>query len=73
MGDRILATKFLRDEAQIKQDWLCLLMKDENAPLDVTYEANLLKIEREYYPIAFFDVTCEADWNATSYWEHVEE
>ena len=73
MSEKVFATKFLRDEAQIKQDWLCLLMKDNNAPLDVTYKTNLLKIEREYYPIAFFDVTCEADWSATSYWEHVEE
>lgn len=73
MGERMIATKFLRDEAQIKQDWLCLLMKDENAPLDVTYKANLIKIQREYYPFAIFDVTLEAEWQATSYWEHKEK
>ncbi len=71
--EKIFATKFLRDEAQIKQDWLCLLMKDENAPLDVTYKANLLKIQKEYYPIAVFNISCEAEWDATSFWEHEEK
>lgn len=73
MSEKLIATKFLRDEAQIKQDWLCLLMKDESAPLDVTYKANLLKIQKEYYPFAIFDITCEAKWQATSYWEHTEK
>ena len=41
-------TAFLRDENQLKQDWLCLLMADEHAPLDVCYKANLVKIEREF-------------------------
>ena len=73
MDEKLIVTKFLRDEEQIKQDWLCLLMKDEKAPLDVSYRARLIKIVKEYYPIAVFSVTCEAEWQATSYWEHVEE
>ncbi|MBQ8975775.1 MAG: hypothetical protein IJ072_08670 [Oscillospiraceae bacterium] len=73
MGEKMIVTKFIRDEAQIKQDWLCLLMNDENAPLDVSYRARLIRIDKEYYPIAVFSVTCEAEWQATSYWEHVEE
>ena len=73
MDEKLIVTKFLRDEEQIKQDWLCLLMKDEKAPLDVSYRARLIKIVKEYYPIAVFSVTCEAVWQATSYWEHVEE
>lgn len=50
MSEKMRATEFHRDEAQIKQDWLCLLIKDENAPLDVTYKANLIKIQKEYHP-----------------------
>lgn len=73
MDEKLIVTKFLRNEEQIKQDWLCLLMKDEKAPLDVSYRARLIKIVKEYYPIAVFSVTCEAEWQATSYWEHVEE
>lgn len=63
---------FLRGEDQLKQDWLCLLMADDHAPLDVCYKANLLKIEREFYPFAVYDFVCEANWDATSYWEHTE-
>ena len=65
-------TAFLRDENQLKQDWLCLLMADEHAPLDVCYKANLVKIEREFYPYAVCDLICDASWSATSYWTHKE-
>ena len=73
MSEKMIATKFLRDETQIRQDWICLLMRQENVPLDVAYKANLLKIQKEYYPFAIFGITLEAKWRATSYWEHEEE
>ena len=73
MSEKVFISPFLKDEDQIKQDWLCLLMKDENAPLDVAYRANLIKLQKEYYPYAYFDVVCRAEWSATSIWEHVEK
>lgn len=73
MREMIVATKFLRDEEQIKQDWLCLLVNNETVPLDIAYKAHVIKVQKEYYPYAIFSMTCEGSWSATSYWEHQEE
>ena len=70
--EKKVAFKFVRSIEQVKQDWLNLLLKDENAPIDVAYKANITEIKKEYYPFAIYDVTCEGDWQATSIWEHQE-
>ncbi len=70
--EKKVAFKFVRSVEQVKQDWLNLLLKDENAPIDVAYKANITEIKKEYYPFAIYDVTCEGDWQATSIWEHQE-
>ena len=66
------AMPFKQTEAQAKHKWLTYIMSFEDAPLDVAYKAKILSITKRYYPIAFFDVTCTADWNALSFWEHDE-
>ena len=70
--EKKVSFKFIRSVEQVKQDWLNLLLKDENAPIDVAYKANITEIKKEYYPFAIYDVTCEGDWQATSIWEHQE-
>lgn len=72
VGSGAKVTAFLRGEDQLKQDWLCMLMADERAPLDVCYKTNIIRIDREFYPYAVYGLVCRADWSATSYWEHTE-
>lgn len=66
------AMPFKQTEAQAKHKWLTYLMSFEDAPLDVAYKAKIISITKRYYPVAFFDVTCTAEWNALSFWEHDE-
>lgn len=67
------ATCFTKDEEQAKREWINTLMMFEDAPIDVACKAKIVWIKKQYYPVAFFDVTCTADWNAISYWEHDEQ
>lgn len=71
-SNQLLAAEFITDEEQIRQDLLCYLISKDNAPIDVAYGVEITKIEKEYFPHAIFYIDCEADWNATSIWEHEE-
>lgn len=68
-----VAARFIRDEKQIKKDWLRLLVENPLAPLDVAYKAQLISVQREYHPYAIYNITCETSWSAKSIWEHQEE
>lgn len=68
-----VATKFLKKDSQVQQEWIQLLLADENAPLDVAHKATCTEIRKEYYPFAEFTMECVASWAATSVWEHEEE
>lgn len=70
--EKTIAFKYERTIEQVKQDWLNLLLQDENAPVDVACMSNITEIKKEYYPFAVFDVVCEGEWQATSIWEHTE-
>lgn len=67
------AMPFTQTEEQAKHKWLNYLMSFEDAPLDVAYKAKIISITKRYFPVAFFDVTCTAEWNALSFWEHDEQ
>ena len=73
MADNTFVTLFTKDERQARQDCVCSIMKDENAPLDIAYKINISKVQREYYPCDVFGITCEGSWTGTSIWEHEEE
>lgn len=66
------AIPFSKQEEQVRHDWLNLIMSYDDAPLDVASKTKIISITKQYYPVAFFDVTCTAEWNALSYWEHDE-
>ncbi|SCW69104.1 hypothetical protein SAMN02910456_02619 [Ruminococcaceae bacterium YRB3002] len=72
ISDHKYAAAFSKSEDQVKRELIYLLMNDKNAPLDVAFKTNFTSIKREYYPVAFIEVTCSAEWDATSIWEHEE-
>ena len=67
------AVPFSIDERQVKAGFLNRLMLFDNVPLDVAYDSKIISIDKVYYPVAFMDVVAEADWQATSIWEHEEK
>ncbi len=73
INEKKYAMPFDRDEQRVKQDWLFQLMSFEDVPLDVASKAKIVSIKKEYYPLAFYDVTSVAEWRATSIWEHKEQ
>ncbi len=72
MGNKKLATPFLKTEEEARQQWIRLLTSDEHVPVDVAFKATC-EITREYYPIAEYDMACVGSWSATSVKEHEEE
>lgn len=51
-------------------DWIIL---GDNTPLDVAYKAKINGSKKVYYPIRRFTIKYDAEWSATSIWEHKEE
>ena len=72
MGNKMLATRFLKTEEEARQQWVRLLASDEHVPVDVAFKATC-EITREYYPIAEYAMTCVGSWSAMSVKEHEEE
>lgn len=68
----MLATPFLKDAAQAKNEWMSTLAQVQTAPIDVAYRTTY-EIRQEYYPYAEYDMTCVGSWSATSVWEHEEQ
>jgi hypothetical protein len=71
-NEKVYITKFSKTEDSVRSQWFSLLLKDENAPLDVVHYAKITSIKKEYYPVAVYDYQCQGEWQATSIWEHDE-
>ena len=73
ISDRKYAMPFVRSEQRAKQDMLCHILSYEDAPLDAACRITNISIRKEYCPVAFYEITGTAEWQATSIWEHKEK
>lgn len=64
---------FSMDETEIRQNFLDWVIIGDNTPLDIAYNAKILKVKKEFYPIRIIDTDYTANWSATSIWEREEE
>jgi len=69
-------TKFVPfsiSEKEVRERFYDFIIDNDNAPVDVAYNAKIVKVNKIYYPIRCFDIDFYAEWSAMSVWEHKEE
>ena len=63
---------FSLTDKEIFDKWIDFLIRGNDVPVDIAYKSVIKSAKKEYYPVRCFNITCSAEWNAISIYEHRE-